>query len=149
MKVRVKKINEKAVIPTYSKAGDAGLDIVAVDKKEEAVFNNGQITHRNVVYSTGLIIEIPKGYVGLIFPRSSISKYDMRLTNSVGVIDSNYRGEVKIKMRYDSRHGLNGYEIGNKIAQLVIVKIPNIEIEEAEELTETERGNKGFGSSGK
>ena len=149
MKVKIKKINEKAVIPAYSRVGDAGLDIVAINKKSEAVFNDGHITHINIVYYTGISLEIPKGYVGLIFPRSSIADYDMRLTNSVGAIDSNYRGEILIKMRYDNKHGLKGYPVGEKIAQLVIVKIPNIEMEEAEELSETERGDKGYGSSGK
>lgn len=80
MEVKIKKLNENAVIPKYSKAGDAGMDLVATSREIDK--------YGNIVYGTGLAFEIPKGYVGLLFPRSSISKYDMNLTNSVGVLDS-------------------------------------------------------------
>lgn len=80
MKVKIKKLNENAVIPSYSKQGDAGMDLVATSK----IFDK----YGNVEYGTGLAMEIPEGYVGLIFPRSSISKKDLALTNAVGVIDS-------------------------------------------------------------
>ena len=80
MKVKIKKLNENAVIPSYSKQGDAGMDFVATSK----IFDK----YGNVEYGTGLAMEIPEGHVGLIFPRSSISKKDLALTNAVGVIDS-------------------------------------------------------------
>lgn len=80
MEVKIKKLNENAVVPKYAKVGDAGMDLVATSKETDK--------YGNIVYGTGLAFEIPKGYVGLLFPRSSISKYDMNLTNSVGVLDS-------------------------------------------------------------
>ena len=80
LKVKIKKLNENAVIPTYAKYGDAGMDLVATSKYYD---DNG-----NIVYGTGLAFEIPKGYVGLLFPRSSNSKQQLLLSNSVGVIDS-------------------------------------------------------------
>ena len=80
MKVKIKKLNENAVIPSYSKQGDAGMDLVATSK----IFDK----YGNVEYGTGLAMEIPEGYVGLIFPRSSICKQDLSLSNAVGVIDS-------------------------------------------------------------
>ena len=80
MKVKIKKLNENAVIPSYSKQGDAGMDLVATSK----IFDK----YGNIEYWTGLAMEIPEGHVGLIFPRSSISKKDLALTNAVGVIDS-------------------------------------------------------------
>ena len=92
MKVKIKKLNEDAVIPKYSKSGDAGLDLTAISKIYDEF--------GNVEYDTGLAFEIPENYVGLIFPRSSNCKKDLLLSNSVGVIDSNYRGSVKIKITF-------------------------------------------------
>lgn len=86
MEVKIKKLNESAVIPTYAKHGDAGMDLTAISKEYDG---NG-----NVIYGTGLAFEIPENYVGLLFPRSSNTKKDLILGNSVGVIDSGYRGEV-------------------------------------------------------
>lgn len=153
MQVKVKKLNENAVIPAYAKAGDAGLDLVATSYE----FKNGR--H---VYGTGLAFEIPEGYVGLVFPRSSICKYDLALTNSVGVIDSGYRGEVMAQFAQDDSE-LRGsanffednhihfpviYNVGDKICQLLILPYPQIELLECEELSDTVRGQSGFGSSG-
>ncbi len=98
-------------------------------------------------YGTGLSIEIPEGYVGLIFPRSSICKTTMTLTNSVGVIDSGYRGELKAIFRLTGPHEMD-YKIGDRIGQLMIVPIPTVEIEEVTELSTSIRGTGGFGSSG-
>lgn len=149
MKVKIKKLVENAVIPSYSKEGDAGMDLTAIDYK----FEDG-----NDVYSTGLSIEIPKGYVGLIFPRSSNSKTDQYLTNHVGVIDSGYRGEILLKFRnlttYINPKIINNfkplyiYKTGDRIAQLIIIPYPQIEFEEVQELSETERGTGGYGSTG-
>ena len=86
MKVKIKRLNENAVIPAYAHVTDAGLDLTATSKNIEG--------NRVIIYGTGLAVEIPEGYVGLIFPRSSNSKKNLLLTNSVGVIDSGYRGEI-------------------------------------------------------
>jgi dUTP pyrophosphatase len=86
MQVKIKKINPSAVIPTYAKAGDAGMDVIATSVISEDVF---QIT-----YGLGIALEIPNGFVGLVFPRSSIRKTDLSLTNCVGVIDSGYRCSI-------------------------------------------------------
>lgn len=141
MKVKIKKLIPEAVIPQYSKQGDAGLDLVATYIKLE-----DHNTYGYFEYGTGLSIEIPEGYVGLIYPRSSISNTGMILSNSVGVIDSGYRGEIKVRFKYIS--GTNYYNVGDKIAQLIIMPYPLIELEEVDELTQTERADGGFGSTG-
>ena len=147
MKVRIKKLNEGAIVPSYSKEGDAGLDFTAVEISRDNV--------GNITYHTGLAIEIPEGYVGLLFPRSSISKKQQFLTNGVGVIDSSYRGEIMAKFKpvmgtYDTILDLfesNEYQVGDRIVQMIIIPYPQIEFEEVEELSETERGYGGFGST--
>lgn len=140
MEVKVKKLHKDAVIPTYARLGDAGLDLTAIRIEVD--------DNRNYVYCTGLAIEIPQGYVGLIFPRSSISKTDMCLRNSVGVIDSGYRGEITLKFkRYNFGDKL--YNEGDRVGQLIIIPYPNITLVESDELSETERGDGGYGSSGK
>ena len=145
LKVKIKKLNENAVIPTYAKYGDAGMDLVATSKTSD---DSG-----NIVYGTSLSFEIPKGYVGLLFPRSSNAKKDLTLSNSVGVLDSSYRGEVMLKFK--NTITISGqylecvtYKIGDRIGQIIILPYPQIEFEEAEELSETERGNGGYGSTG-
>ena len=141
MKVKVKKLNPKAIIPKYAHPTDAGLDLTAVSYERDS--NN------LIVYHTGLSIEIPEGYVGLIYPRSSISKYDLELTNSVGVIDSGYRGEILFKFRETTKDFPNIYIPGDRVGQLIIVPYPSIELEEADELSFSDRSDKGFGSTGK
>lgn len=157
MKVKIKKLTEKAVIPFYAKQGDAGMDLTAVSKKYDE--------NLNTVYGTGLAFEIPEGYVGMLFPRSSNSKKQLRLTNSVGILDSGYRGEVMFKFRNDKKQTLEGclqqdlktgikdineeYEIGDRIGQIIILPYPKITFEVVEELSKTERGEGGYGSSGK
>ena len=145
LKIKIKKLVNNAVIPTYSEEGDAGMDLVATSKWYD---NNG-----NTCYGTGLSFEIPEGYVGLLFPRSSNAKKDLLLSNSVGVLDSGYRGEVMFKFKSTLWQGSYGfgysYEIGDRIGQIIILPYPQIEFEEAEELSETERNTGGFGSTGK
>jgi dUTP pyrophosphatase len=139
MKLKIKKLHQDAVIPSYAKAGDAGLDITAISEtwnKEETL----------VTYGTGLSIEIPEGHVGLLFPRSSVSKTTLNLANSVGVIDSGYRGEVMLKFRYLEQGDI--YDVNDRVAQLIVLPYPSIEIEEVSELSDTERGTGGFGSTG-
>lgn len=147
MKVRIKKLHEGAKVPSYSKEGDAGLDFTAVEISRDNV--------GNITYHTGLAVEIPQGYVGLLFPRSSISKKQQFLTNCVGVIDSGYRGEIMAKFKpvmgtYDTILDLfesNEYQVGDRIVQMIILPYPQIEFEEVEELSSSERGHGGFGST--
>lgn len=142
MVIKIKKLVEQAVIPSYSKEGDAGLDLTAVSVNTT---DNGD--YGFIEYDTGLAVEIPEGYVGLVYPRSSISKTGLILANSVGVIDSNYRGSVKCRFKAIPNSTI--YNVGDRIAQLIIQPIPNIEFEVVDELSDTTRGDDGFGSSGK
>ena len=174
MKVKIKKLCESAVIPTYAKPGDAGMDLVATSR----IFDK----YGNVEYGTGLAMEIPEGYVGLIFARSSIFKQDLSLANAVGVIDSGYRGEIKFKFKptlsymdfgtTEDIHGIGKesdtfdyvgiagdiqkdsieasiYEVGDRVGQIIILPYPHIDFEEVDNLSNTERGTGGYGSTGK
>jgi dUTP pyrophosphatase len=175
MLVRIKKLVPEAVIPSYAKPGDAGMDITATSKHFDE--------EGNMVFGTGLAFEIPKGYVGLLFPRSSNAKQDLILSNSVGVLDSGYRGEVFFKFKpsaffadnaysepgkvgrigqtFDytilpfgkgqdcNDYGFAAYEVGDRIGQILILPYPRIDFREAQELSDTERGDGGYGSSGK
>jgi dUTP pyrophosphatase len=159
MKVRFKKLNPKAVTPSYAKDGDAGLDLTAT----------GMFMGTNYIqYETGIAVEIPDGYVGLVFPRSSITKMaaGVSLKNSVGIIDSGYRGEIILRFdvpseshktdaetfRYVTKDAfqeeLNIPQLGERIGQLIIIPYPTIYLEEVEELSSTDRGQGGFGSTG-
>jgi dUTP pyrophosphatase len=171
MEVKIKKTHPNAVIPQYAKKGDAGLDLTAVEKYYDI--------HGCVVYKTGIAVEIPEGYVGLVFPRSSVSKTDLNMANSVGVIDSGYRGEITVKFKpalifvsqeesflsfeddtfecadgveipWDDRIPISAidYNVGERIAQLIIIPYPKIEFVEVDELSETERGGGSYGSTG-
>ncbi|HCT51187.1 MAG TPA: dUTP diphosphatase [Balneola sp.] len=144
MKVNVKRIHPKAVIPTYSMDGDAAMDLTATSRIERFLYDDKQGDY--IEYGTGLAIEIPDGHVGLLFPRSSISKMALTLANSVGVIDSNYRGEVKLRFK-DAFKGRN-YNIGDRVGQILILPYPKIELTEVDELSNTTRGSGGFGSTG-
>lgn len=170
LKVKIKRLHPNSVIPTYAHDTDAGLDLTAVSKTFDE--------YGNAVYGFGLAFEIPKGYVGLIFPRSSNYKTGMLLTNAVGVIDSGYRGEVTAKFaqrtsvsvpaKFWSRIKLwllgkmddgdiktwgasnsRNYNVGDRVAQMIIMPYPKIEFEEVDELSKTERGAGGYGSTGK
>lgn len=166
MEVKIKKLHKDAVIPKYAKEGDAGLDLTATSVEHD--------NYGNIVYGTGLAFEIPEGYVGLLFPRSSNAKTNMYLTNSVGVLDSGYRGEVMFK--YKTAHNVasvlqylwqkyirrmkplnvrintmtyGAYEVGDRVGQLIILPYPKIEFVESDELSKTQRGAGGYGSSGR
>lgn len=135
-KIKFKKLYSDAVTPSYAKNGDAGLDLTALSVTLEKNF---------IEYGTGIAVEIPQGYVGLVFPRSSVSKKEnFYLKNSVGVIDSGYRGEIKLRFNKSSDH----YTAGEKIGQLIIIPYPTIQLEEVDELSSTDRGQGGFGSTG-
>ena len=142
MQVKIKKLHVDAVIPAYSKPGDAGLDLTAVSATQDQ--------YGNVVYGIGLAFEIPEGHVGLLFPRSSNSKTDLYLTNHVGVVDSGYRGEIMFKFRpVNGLLNAKVFQVGDRVGQIMILPYPSIEFDEVNELTNSERGDGGFGSTGK
>ena len=144
MKVKIKKLNKDAVIPKYATQNDAGLDLVSTSIILE--------TSTQITYGLGVALEIPEGFVGLIFPRSSVRNTDLQLSNSVGVIDSGYRGELQATFNKKGVNKIDGghiYMVGDRVAQIIIIPYPPIEFEEVEELSNTERGEGGFGSTGK
>lgn len=158
MKIKFTKLTKNAVIPTKAHATDAGFDLTATSVQIDE--------HGALVYGTGIAVEIPTGYVGLAFPRSSVSKFDISMANAVGVIDAGYRGEIQFKFKPQNRfsnklgadYGIafdvvnDGvqkiYNIGERIAQLIIMPIPEIEFEETDTLNDGERGTNGYGSTG-
>ncbi len=137
IELKVKKIHPSAIIPSYAHSGDAGMDVVAISR---------EINEKYVEYKTGLSFEVPAGHVCLIFPRSSVSKKDLLLCNSVGVLDSGYRGELILRFQ---RFGEDIYEVGEKVGQIMVVPYPSVKIHEVEELSDSSRGKGGFGSTGK
>jgi dUTP pyrophosphatase len=139
--VKIKKLHQNAVIPSYSKEGDAGMDLTITE-----IHNN---TTDEVTYGFGLAMEIPAGFVGLVFPRSSIRKLDLLLTNSVGVIDSGYRGEIQATFKKTRGATSFIYAIGERGAQIMIIPYPQIKFITSDTLSSSERGSGGFGSTGK
>ena len=152
LNVKIKKLSKDAVIPTYAKHGDAGMDLTATSKAYDE--------HGNVVYGTGLAFEIPFGYVGLLFPRSSNTKKDLILGNSVGVLDSGYRGEVVFKFKtidthymqdgkltFLKRNSMQEYNLGDRIGQIIIIPHPQVTFIEVDKLSNSDRGIGGFGST--
>jgi len=169
MELKFKKLNEKAKLPSYANEGDAGLDLYPVE--------GPTITDKYVEYDFGIAVEIPKGFAGFLFPRSSISKTDLELCNSVGIIDSTYRGSIKARFNFNQfsldflqmfdiavdgatnfrrnevidmfMTKLSYFKEGNAIMQMVILPVPQIESQWADELSDTTRGVGGFGSTDK
>lgn len=141
MKIKIKKLRDDAVIPTKAYPSDAGFDLTAV----WSGWNNGSKVFE---YGFGLSFEIPEGYVGLIFPRSSIFRKDLFLTNCVGVIDSGYRGEVTVKFKSTTGRIPASYNIGERVAQIIIMPIPQVVFVEVKELSDSDRGSGGYGSTG-
>ena len=138
--INIKKTNELAIIPKYAHSTDAGMDLVAVSMNE---------TDKYIEYDTGIALEIPKGYVGLVFPRSSVSKLDLVQANSDGVIDSSYRNSIKVRFKKLKDNEVCVYVPGERIAQLIILPYPMIGFNEVEKLSDSDRGLGGFGSTGK
>lgn len=153
MEVKIKKLYTDSILPTKAHTTDAGYDLYAHSKSYD---DDG-----NVVYGSGVAMEIPNGYVGLVFPRSSNAKKDLILSNSVGVIDSGYRGEISFKFKQTPREFASAsgtfatfqytkdYGLGDRIGQIIIMPYPEIEFVEVKELSKTERGNGSYGSTGK
>lgn len=149
IEVKVKKLTDEAVLPAYATDGSAGMDVTAVGREYH-------VENDCWVYHTGLSFQLPEGYVMLIFPRSSNRKTDFYLANHVGVLDSDYTGELMLvyKCRDEYRDSLYlpmnaPYEVGDRVGQIIIMPYPKVEFLEVEELTKTERGDGGFGSTGK
>lgn len=142
MQIKIKKLDEKAVIPQYAKEGDAGVDLTVTSIEEKNEFYEVKF---------GLAVEIPQGYFGMIVSRSGITKMNHILKNGVGIIDSGYRGELVArfkKVKFEDGSQEKVYQIGERAAQLLIIPYPQIIFKEVSELSETERGSTGFGSSG-
>lgn len=139
MILKIKRLSPRAEVPKYAHSGDAAMDLVAISKR--------YIEYGRLMYGTGLALEIPEGYVGLLFPRSSIFKTDLILNNSVGVIDSGFRGEVSLV--FSRRPYGDEYEIGDRVGQLIVLPYPKVTVEVVEELTKSTRGKRGYGSSGR
>jgi dUTP pyrophosphatase len=141
MKVKIKLLHENVVKPKYAKESDAGMDLVAA-----SIIEN---TSSQITYGLGIAMEMPPGVVGLIFPRSSIRNYELSLTNSVGVIDAGYRGELQAT--FHKTNGLDSfaYKVGDRVCQIIIIPYPVIELQVVDELSDSERGKGGFGSTGK
>lgn len=144
MKVRIKKLNQRAVIPTYGSAGSAGGDLYSAEENDITVAPG-----QTAFIGTGLAVEIPQGLVGLVYARSGLAcKKGLAPANKVGVIDSDYRGEIKVALY---NHGKESQTVakGERIAQLVIAPFVFAEYEETDDLSDTARGEGGFGSTGR
>lgn len=145
MQVKFKKLHMNAAAPTRATASSAGFDLTAL-KVEIDVFDKG-----NILYTvhTGIAVEIPEGYFGLLCARSSVCKTGLILSDGCGVIDSDYRGEVMGKFYLHSDNGGNAYEAGERCVQLLILPLPSVEMVEAASLSDTARGVGGYGSTGR
>lgn len=144
VKINVKKLNPMAIIPTRAHSTDAGLDLYACTGEKIII-----APHQTIKVSTGLAIELPDGYFGAVFARSGLAtKQGLRPANAVGVCDSSYRGEYIVALHNDTDipQMINPME---RIAQLVVMPYLPVELVEVDELSDTERGAGGFGSSGK
>lgn len=145
MIVKVKKLDERAILPTYGSLQAAGADLYALLQGESLAIGAGE----TILVGTGLALEIPEGYVGLVYARSGLaSKKGLAPANKVGVIDSDYRGELKVAL-YNQSSKTQTIAAGERIAQLVIAPYLAASFEEAAELSDTSRGTGGFGSTGK
>jgi dUTP pyrophosphatase len=135
------RLREEAVVPERAYAGDAGLDLAACERVE---LGPGE----RVVVPTGLAVAIPEGYAGFVQPRSGLAARDgISVVNSPGLVDSGYRGEIKVVLLNTDRRKAWTAEAGERIAQLVVVPVPDLEPVEVDELPTSERGARGFGSS--
>ena len=143
IQIKFKKLTSAAKSPTRAHESDAGFDFYASD--DYSIRVGGESVY-SVVYPTGIAVEIPPGYFGAMFPRSSIRDIGLSLCNSVGVIDSGYRGEIMFSF-YEV--GFKKYQAGDKIGQLVILPLPQVELVEVDELSASDRGEKGLGSTGR
>lgn len=137
----IQRVRPDAVVPSRAYAGDAGLDLAAIERIE---LGPGE----RAVVPTGLAVAIPDGYAGFVQPRSGLaSRHGITIVNAPGLVDSGYRGELMVVLHNTDRDEPFVVEAGMRIAQLVVLPIPEVELVEVEELPATERGGRGFGSS--
>ncbi len=143
MKVNVKKLRDNAVLPTYGSESAAGADLYAATDEDIAIAPG-----ETVKVPTGIAAEIPEGYAGFIYARSGLAtKKGLAPANKVGVVDSDYRGEIIVALHNHSKE-TQVVERGERVAQFVIAPYLKVEYEFADDLSETERGEGGFGSTG-
>ena len=143
MELKFKKLNEKAVLPTRSHSTDASLDLTTYGFTQE-VDASGKLI---LVYHTGLAVEIPEGYMGLLFMRSSVANKSLTLSNAVGILDSGYRGEIMGKFKITTDAIPTVYQEGERVLQLIVMPYPQVEPIFVEELSDGDRGEKGYDSS--
>ena len=141
IELAIRRLRADAVLPARAYAGDAGLDLAACERHELA-------PGARAVVGTGLAVAIPEGYAGFVQPRSGLAaRHGLSVVNAPGLIDSGYRGEVQVVLLNTDSSESFAVEPGMRIAQLVVLPLPELELVEVEELPETERGVRGFGSS--
>jgi dUTP pyrophosphatase len=139
--LRVRRLRPEAVVPCRAYDGDAGLDLAACDRVE-------LLPGERAVVATGLAVEIPPGYAGFVQPRSGLAaRHGIAVVNSPGLVDAGYRGELRVVLLNTDRSAAFVVEAGERVAQLVVLAVPDIEVLEVEELAASERGERGFGSS--
>ena len=144
MEIKIKRLNKRAKIPTFGTEFSAGADLYCAEEHEISVCSGQKCS-----IGTGISMEIPEGYVGLVFARSGLAcKNGLRLCNSVGVIDADYRGEIKVVLHNDSEY-VREIKPGERVAQMIIMQYPKVSFIEVEELSDTVRGESGFGGTGR
>ena len=144
MEIKIKRLNERAKIPTFGTEFSAGADLYCAEEHEISVCSGQKCS-----IGTGISMEIPEGYVGLVFARSGLAcKNGLRLCNSVGVIDADYRGEIKVVLHNDSEC-VREIKPGERVAQMIVMPYPKVSFIEVEELSDTVRGESGFGGTGR
>lgn len=138
--IKFKKLDDNAKLPQKAHETDAGWDMWAVSKKENEKY---------VQYGTGIAFDIPKGWVGELYPRSSVTNKDLMLKNSVGIIDAGYQGEIMFRFNVTKQNSFfDSYHIGDKIGQIIFKRLPEVSLVEVNEFKKSFRGEKGFGSTG-
>jgi dUTP pyrophosphatase len=141
IELAIRRLREDAILPERAYVGDAGLDLAACERQE---LGPGE----RAVVPTGLAVAIPEGYAGFVQPRSGLaSRHGITIVNTPGLVDSGYRGELRVVLLNTDRSEPFVVEAGMRIAQLVVLPVPEVELVEVEELPESERGVRGFGSS--
>lgn len=144
MEIKIKRLNKRAKIPTFGTEFSAGADLYCAEEHEISICSGQKCS-----IGTGISMEIPEGYVGLVFARSGLAcKNGLRLCNSVGVIDADYRGEIKVVLHNDSEY-VREIKPGERVAQMIIMPYPKVSFIEVEELSDTVRGESGFGGTGR
>ena len=141
IRLAVRRLHDDAVLPERAYEHDAGLDLVAAERRELLPGERG-------VVGTGLAVAVPEGYAGFVQPRSGLAaEHGIAIVNTPGLVDAGYRGEIRVILLNTDRERPFMVEPGMRIAQLVVLAVPDVDVAEVDELPETERGVRGFGSS--